>query len=315
MNFRQLWYLQLIIAKGSFAGAAKEAGVSQPAITQAMQAMEKAWGVPMFKKVGREKRPTDAAIAMAQQASELQGRLEKLAAPASVGSLPLGRTLRVGMAPAAALLYGAAIEGIWRTFEPEGLLQILSGSTPELLGALQQGGLDLVAAPRPRRYQQEGLEQLPLHLSQPIVYARKGHPMLSATSLQEIHAASWAVSGRGGTAGNVIEEACRVRRLPPPRILVQCSDYMTVLDLVAKSDMLCVVPHPVLIAQRQQESVRALNIREGLPQYEVCLFWKAQSPPLNAEAISAVVAGLQPFAQHNSTDSPARKRTPARRLS
>lgn len=313
MNFRQLWYLQLIIAKGSFAGAAREAGVSQPAITQAMQAMEKAWGTPLFRKVGREKRPTDAAIAMAQQASELQSRLEKLASPASADSLPLGTTLRVGMAPAAALLYGAAIERIWHTLEPEGLLQIVSGSAPELLGSLQQGTLDLVAAPRPRRHHQEGLAERPLHLSQPVVYARTGHPLLAATSLQDIRHASWAVSGRGGTAGNVIEEACRVRRLPPPRILVQCSDYMTVLDLVAQSDMLCVVPHPVLIGQRQQESVRALKIREGLPQYDVCLFWKVPAAVVNAEAIAAVVAALSPVAPVGPGD--AAEQQPLHRVS
>ncbi len=292
MNFRQLWYLQLIISKGSFAGAAKEAGVSQPAITQAMQAMEKAWGVPMFKKVGREKRPTDAAIAMAQQASELHSRLEKLAGPASVEGLQLGKTLRAGMAPAAALLYGATIEGICRAFEPEGLLRIVSGSAPELLTALQQGQLDLVAAPRPRRYQEDGLGQIPLHLSSPVIYARKDHPMRGATSLQDIRSASWAVSGRGGTAGNVIEEACRVRRLPPPRVLVQCADYMTVLDLVANSNLLCVVPHPVLIQQRQQENLRALKVREGLPQYEVCLFWRLHHPSTNTQAIAAIVDRL-----------------------
>jgi len=293
MNFRQLWYLQLIISKGSFAGAAKAAKVSQPAITQAMQSLGTAWDTPLFEKVGRQMRPTDAALAIALRVNDFQAQLESLTRSASATNAHPVRTLRVGMAPAAALVYGAAIEGLWRQHEPEGLLQIVSNSAPELLATLQQGELDLVAAPRPRHYQEEGIEQFALHMSMPTIYARKGHPLLPATSLQDIKRAGWAVSGRGGTAGNVIEEACRVRRMPAPRILVQCADYMTLLDLVAQSDMLCVVPHPVLIPERQRQHLRALTVREGLPQYEVCLFWKAHVQAQNGNVIAAIVTALR----------------------
>lgn len=292
MNFRQLWYLQLVISQGSFAGAAKAANVSQPAITQAMQALGKSCKAPLFEKVGRQMRPTDAALAIASQVTDFQAHLERLMRSAAVKDVSLARTLRVGMAPAAALVYGAAIEGLWRQLEPEGLLQIVSSSAPELLAALQGGELDLVAAPRPRRYQASGLHQHALHMSMPTIYARKGHPLLAATSLQDIQSAGWAVSGRGGTAGNVIEEACRVRRMPAPRIQVQCADYMTLLDLVARSDMLCVVPHPVLIPAHQLQSVCALKVREGLPRYEVCLFWRVNGQACNRTAIAAIVAAL-----------------------
>lgn len=301
MNFRQLWYLQLIIAKGGFAPAAKEAGVSQPAITQAMQALEREWEVPLFEKVGRQKQPTSIALAMAQQAADLHGQLEKLARPGSSDLVPPSRSLRIGMAPAAALLYGERIERIWRQHEPEGLMQIVSGSAIELLSALHNGEIDLVAVPRPRRYQVEGVQQMTLHMSMPTIYARKGHPLLAAVSLQDIKRAGWAVSGRGGTAGNVIEEAHRVRRMTPPRILVQCADYTTVLDLVSKTDMLCVVPHPVLVQERHHEVLRPLKIREGLPQYEVCLFWRSAALRQNREVIDEVVSSLK------SVEEPASK--------
>lgn len=307
MKLKKLWYLQHIISTGSFAAAARETGVSQPAITQAMQTLENEWGIPLFEKLGRQKLPTRAALAIAQQAADLHGQLEKLAHPASDDIAEVTQALRVGMAPAAALLYGAAIESIWRQHEPEGLLQIVSGSAPELLTALQQGELDLVAAPRPRRYQAEGIEQLPLHMSMPTIYARIGHPLSSATSLNEIERAGWVVSGRGGTAGNVIEEAHRVRRLPAPRILVQCADYMTVLEFVAMSDMLCVVPHPVLLQEKHHESVRALHIREGLPQYEVCLFWKAPENKMNNMLIGLILSALKEQDLQSPPEQPARK--------
>lgn len=295
MNFSQLRYLQLIVLKGSFAAAADAAGVSQPAVTQAMRALEDEWGIRLFEKVGRQKLPTRAALAFAQQAADFQRQFDRLtqSRPDDGSAHPAAQTLRVGMAPAAALLYSGTMEHIWRSQQPEGLLQVVSGSAPELLAALAQGDLDLVAAPRPRRFQAEGIEQHPLHVSLPTVYARRGHPLASATSLQDIQHAGWAVSGRGGTAGNVIEEAHRVRQLPEPRILVQCADYLTLLELVAQTDLLCVVPHPALVQDRHHVAVQALQVREGLPQYEVCLFWVARTGARNGAVIDAVVRALR----------------------
>jgi LysR family transcriptional regulator, regulator of abg operon len=90
----------------------------------------------------------------------------------------------------------------------------------------------------------------------------------------------------------VIEEAHQVRRMPPPRILVQCADYPTLLALVAQSELLCVVPHPALVPETQHDSLRILRIREGLPQYEVCLFWGPARPGVQPEVIEAVVQAL-----------------------
>lgn len=294
MNYKHLGYLQLVISKGSFAAAALEAGVSQPAVTQAMQAMEKEWGLVLFEKSGRHKRPTAAALALAQQSLDMQAKLKKLAASQAGDALSHAAlaSLRVGMAPAAALLYGSSMERAWRHQEPEGLLQIVSGSAPELLAALQRKELDLVIAPRPRHYQAETLQQHLLHVSQPRIHARVGHPLRGARTLEDIGQAGWAVSGTGGTAGNVIEEAHQVRRMPPPRILVQCADYPTLLSLVSQSELLCVVPHPALVTDAQRDVLKIIRIREGLPQYEVCLFWGKARPGMRPEVLEAIVQAL-----------------------
>ena len=54
MHLKQLTYLRLVVEHGGFAAAARAAGVSQPAITLAMQALEREWGVPLFEKAGTE---------------------------------------------------------------------------------------------------------------------------------------------------------------------------------------------------------------------------------------------------------------------
>jgi DNA-binding transcriptional LysR family regulator len=240
--------------------------------------------------------PTRAALTAVQRATDLQARLRAL------GRLPHDAAtwapdadtaiLRVGMAPAAALLYGPRVERRWRELQPDGLLRITSGSSYELLAALHAHELDLAIAPQPRGFQSRGTRRMHLHTSTPCVYGCRGHPRAAATSLAAIGDAGWAVAGRAGTAGNVIEEALRVRKLPAPRILAQCADYMTLQNLVAQSELLCVIPHPALLQETAEGRIVAFELREGLPQYEVCLFWLEDNASAS-EGIAAIVHELR----------------------
>lgn len=294
MNIKRLWHLHLIIEKGSFAAAARHAGVSQPALSKSMKLLQDELAVCLFDKVGRRQVPTNAALKAAQTASRLYADLDAVAQAEAVPRTAVqprtGATLRVGLAPASALLYGPCLQAIWQAREPEGFIEFVGGSGSMLINQLRSGQLDLVIAPQPRREAVADLLWLHLHRSTPTVYARTDHPLGTVRSLHEIRHAGWAVAGHADTAGSVIEEAHRVRKLPPPRILAQCQDYPTMLNLVARSDLLCVVPHPALMTG--QQDVHALNIEEGLPQYNVGMFWLAVQSQPHLALIGVVVPAL-----------------------
>jgi DNA-binding transcriptional LysR family regulator len=295
MNVNALKYLRLVIERQGFAEAARAAQVSQPAITQAMHALEQELGLVLFEKQGRKKVPTDAARALAQGAGHLEDLLADVQRAPVDGGARAPQAFEAGLAPAAALLYGPVIEQTWRVMAPDGLLRITGGSASEMLHALSHGALDLVIAPLPRRYQAAGVMRHLLHTSTPTVFARRGHPLLEARTLGDIAGADWAVTGASGTAGNMIEEALRVRGLAAPRILLQCADYRALLGMVARSDLLCIVPHPLLVLTELQDQVRPLHLLEHLPHYEVCLFWPETPRVAAAKAVDAVVAALKAF--------------------
>ncbi|WP_119157064.1 LysR family transcriptional regulator [Caldimonas tepidiphila] len=285
MYLRHLWYLRLVVEHGSQTAAARAAGVSQSAIAQAMQALERRMECVLFESHGRRKQPTAAAIEAARRADELQRGVQALqgdsgSALQAAGPGPGELRLRVGMAPAAALLYAPAIERHWREVAPQGLLRITGGPALEQLVALERDELDLAIVPRPRGWRGSGLGNRLLHTATPFVVARRGHALARARSLEQITQAGWAVAGRVGTAGHTIEEAYRVRGWPPPRILVQCTDYAALLNLVAHSELLCVLPHAALLHQPEQAGLVQLPLREGLPRYEVCAFWRMPPPPM-----------------------------------
>lgn len=297
MHLRQLRYLQLIVMHGSFASAARAAGVSQSAISQAMQALEREWGFAVFERAGRRKIATPAAQLAAARAAELESSVARLAhAGSAAGTVAnaMRPVLRVGISAAAAILYGVAIARVWRQSQPHGLLRLVGGGSPQLLAGLQRGELDLVIAPQPRRFEAGEIERRVLFSSAPSIYARADHPLASAQSLEALVGAGWVVAGPQGTPGNVIDEAHRVRKLPPPRIEVECADYATLLHLVAGTDLLGIIPHPASVPEAVRPSVVALRVQEGLPQYEVCLFRRSArhaEPPGVVDRIVQELAG------------------------
>lgn len=271
-----------------------------------MQRAERACGAVLFERVGRQNLPTPAAVLAAQRAVEIQAQMHRLLqppprrAPAQAQGLD-GPVLRAGMAPAAALLYSSTIVQHWTAHGVGGQVQIVSGSAPELVAALRDKALDLIISPRPRGYRAAGIHSCVLHMSEPAIYLRDGHPMAGASSLEAISSVGWAVAGRAGTPGNVIEEAHRVRRIPPPRIVVQCADYPTLLNLVATTDLMCVVPHPSITIRAQELGIGPLLIRDGLPRYEVCLYWLAERHLRYPAQTLAIVAALRALVSAPST--------------
>lgn len=64
MDLRRLEVFLAIVGEGSFTAAADELGVSQPAVSQAVRALEGELGTSLFHRVGRSVRLTDAGEAL-----------------------------------------------------------------------------------------------------------------------------------------------------------------------------------------------------------------------------------------------------------
>lgn len=272
MDWRQLELLRCVVEHGGFGPAAAAAGVSQPAVSQAMRRLALQVPQPLFERRGRRQVPTAHAIQLAQamRAAD-EGLRATQARPAPAGAKE--NTIRVGLAPAAGLLYGPTMVQTLAEADQGARLSISTGAAPTMVDALRRGELDLVIAPRPRGLDDADLCEHLMYLSQPLIFCRDGHPLASATSLRAITRAKWVVAGQAGTPGNVVEEAFRVRRWAPPDIAVQCADYAMLVHIVAHSDLLGVVSHPSLVPQPRRLGLVPIRVGDGLPHYEVCLFW------------------------------------------
>lgn len=270
MYLRDLHYLRLVIEHGSFAAAAHAVGVSQPAISQAMQRLRQLFASPLLVRSGRRYLPTELALQVASEAASLAQRVDALAAansPARDRDI-----LRVGLTPSAALVCGPILYNGWCAGHARRRLELTSADEASLLAGLQRHAFDVVVAPRPRGYRASGVTCQTLYQLQPLIYVRHGHPLAGASTLAELQGAAWAAvapSVRGQV--DMLTEAHVVRHMKPPRASVTCADYASLLNLVVNTDLLAVVPHPALLGSARS-SVIALRLRETLPLYEMWVF-------------------------------------------
>jgi len=274
MYLRHLDYLRLVIEHGSFAAAARASGVSQPAISHGMKQLQQRYASPLFVRSGRRNVPTELALRIAAQGAVLVEQADALARPAPPRPEP--NVLRVGLTPSAALVCGPALHAAWCEGHPRRSLLLCSADEGSLLAGLQRNAFELVISPRPRAHEPKGMACKPLYRLQPQVYARPSHPLARAKTLEQLQGAAWASVGpsvRGPV--DVLTEAFKVRRMPPPRVAVSCPDFASLLNLVACTDLLAVVPHPALLGGDSPGRVVPLRLRETLPLYEMWLFHPA----------------------------------------
>lgn len=314
MNLRYLHYLRLVIEHGSFEAAAGAAGVTQPAISHGLKRLEAQFASPLLQRSGRRYLPTELALRVASQGMQLDEQLGALGALGSQGALGASGVLdapdatgaigsaakrmqasprrddpgllRVGLTPSAALVCGPLLHSAWCEGRARRKLLLSSADEGRLLASLQRRELDLVIAPRPRSHATAGVasartgdtKAVTLYAIKPLVYARRSHSLRQARSLLDLQGAAWASvepSVRGPV--DVLSEAFAVRRLPPPRMVVGCADYASMLNLMLHADLLAVLPHPGLLMGDLHKHIVPLRLRETLPLYDMCLFQPAGS--------------------------------------
>lgn len=294
MNIVHLQYLRSVLSEGSFTKAARHHGVSQAAISLAMQSLERRLGCVLFERQGVRKVANERARAVALAGELIEESVRRLPlANVQFPELTDGHVpFRVGLAPVSGLLYGSAIHRTLMDVSPGRMLSVFPGQATLVLRQLQAGNLDIAIVPLPRRFPLKNLQRRVLYVAKPMIYARVDHPLRHAQSLSQLVGADWVVAGEPGTPGNIIEEAFRVRGWAPPRIAVQCSDYRMLMSFIAGGDLLGVITNAALVTGDDQAATRPLMIRDGLPHYDVCVFWQAGLAGERRRVCDAVIRSL-----------------------
>lgn len=143
LHFQHLNYLRVVARSSTLAEAAARLNVSQPALSQALDEIERRLELPLFERVGRRRRLNQDGIAVAEFAGEVLGRAEVFAGELQRRRGGGGGVLRVGTIDAGSLYILPEALSRFRRGTPGVDLRLSVGSSGELEEALLRHDLDL----------------------------------------------------------------------------------------------------------------------------------------------------------------------------
>lgn len=160
MNLQQLRYLVVVARLGTMTRAAQVLHIGQPALTQAIQGLEREVGTALFERTSRGVVPTEAGRMLVNGATRALAELD-----AAVGEVVATRaaarpTVVLATRPAAAIVPGIDLVRRLRDSRPEVVVRIVSvESADEVVDLVAAGEADLgltdLAAPVPDLVAQE----------------------------------------------------------------------------------------------------------------------------------------------------------------
>ena len=144
LTLRQLEYFCAIVDEGSFHGAARASGVTQPGLSQQLAQLEEHLGVQLFERRGRGVFLTPAGDALLGRARAVLRGAEEIGEAAGAFTRPLCGPLRLGVIPTVAPYWLPRVLPEVRKRFPELQLLLREEQTALLVEALDAGELDLL---------------------------------------------------------------------------------------------------------------------------------------------------------------------------
>jgi len=284
MNVEALRHAVAVSRTGSFSAAAREHGVTQPALSNAIARLEETLGDRLFDRSPRGVSPTAFGERMLPLIERAVGDLDAIAVEARAASSEAARTIKLGVSPLIDhAIVSAAIAAV-RELPVERQLLLREGNMDELREDLIAGALDAIVipavAPMPRyRHARVGVEQLVV--------------VSSAADTEPLD-----VAGVGGAPLILLPDSCgltrftetllRAQELPLARYPGEASSYRVLEEWARLGLGTAILPASKLAERSAPHRPLLVDGRPASITYEA--IWSADTE--HSETIAEVVAQL-----------------------
>lgn len=262
---------------GSLRAAARQVGVTQPAITRSIQELERELGAPLLERRSQGVRPTAVGEAFLRRASAVGNELDRARQEvAQLTGLHSG-DLAVGMSgvPQITLLPDALQS--FRARYPRVKINVVDAPYHRIQSELVVGSMDIYVGPAPRVLSGELVAER-LFDHERVVIGRRGHPMRHARSLRELVHCEWLAGCSMQNGDDDITALFLSHGLPAPRIAMQAHAALTYLLGIANTDLLMMVPTYWARFPMWRETIEVIEVGEALRSRQICLVHNPAMP-------------------------------------
>lgn len=242
-NGRRLALVAELAYRHSTTAVARELGVTQPAISAALKALESRLGAALFQRSAKGAMPTQAGLKLALHfrrclaelrhiTPDLAAMVGEVTGTVRIGALPLGRTRILPQA-------------IATTIARHPRLHVMCVESPyELLAAqLRSGEIDLILGALRPPEDAVGLAQQALFDDGMAVIARAGHPLAGrpALAIDDLIAHPWVLWRPHSPSRETLHRVFAASGRTPPRPSVETGDLAILRGVLRASDMLAAI--------------------------------------------------------------------------
>ena len=280
MRLQRIEQFISIVDAGSVRGAARQLGLSQPALSRALQQLEEELGVQLLLRSGRGVLLTAAGSAFLARARVAEAELRKAAEEARSTVDDGSGLLSLGLSPVGASLFLPELALTLQRDRPKTRIRILETTPSALLPLVRDEVMDLAVTQRTRINLDAGLDYRPLAEINVRIAVRRGHALLALgkVHLSDLLDAKWLYMTAHDSADDVVSRSFIAAGLPAPQPAIHCGSYFVALDLIAATDMLGVLPPALLHSCIKSGQLDELVLAQPLLPIHLGLYTRVGSP-------------------------------------
>jgi DNA-binding transcriptional LysR family regulator len=209
MDTRQLAAYCAVVERKSFSHAAERLGVTQPAVSLQVRALEKRLGVQLLDRSGRRVEPTEAGVRLYRAAQRLLALEEQLLEEvAGKDEGALGGELRLGASTGPAAIVVPLLLCEFQRENPGVKVSLSVSDTQSVVDLVAERELELGIVGAARRHRAVSFE--PFFEDEVILACPPGHPFAGRTvTLDELRSEQLIVMQEGAGVRQIVEDELR----------------------------------------------------------------------------------------------------------
>jgi LysR family hydrogen peroxide-inducible transcriptional activator len=274
MELHQLRYFVAVAELGHFTRAAERCLVAQPSLSQQIGKLEKELGQPLFERLGRVVRLTDAGRTLYDQAVSILASVEEARRQVADASGEQGGTVTVGAIPTVAPFLLPSLASAFQRRFPRSHVVIFEDLTAHVVENCLRGELDVGVLALPvsdTRLHVEPLFDEELLLALPL-----GHPLAKKRRLtiRDLDGQAFILLSELHCLGQQIVAFCNQESCSP-FMVCRSAQLLTVQELVSVGHGVSLLPAMACESDRHPQRVYRRLCGEA-PTRTLAMIWHKQ---------------------------------------
>lgn len=272
IDFRLLMAFEAIMESRSITVAADRLGMTQPGLSTALARLRRLYADPLFVRSSSGMRPTPRAMELATPLQEALALVRRTVERApSFDPASSNRSFNLIMTDIGDRVFLPPLLQHLKKVAPS--VNIATEQLPlqEARLALESGTMDLAVGFMPKL--QAGFYQQRLFGQRYVCVVRRDHPGIgSSLSKRQFVETPHAAVVSSGTGHDIIEKALELQGIRR-RIAVSNTHFLAAVDIVARTDLIVIVPQVLGEAYLDILKVKLLDPPVKLPAFDVQQHW------------------------------------------